>query len=194
MSSTVVQYNGEGDGTPLQYSCLENPMDGGAWWAAVHGVARSRTQVGDFTFTFHFHALEKKMATHSSVLAWRIPGTGESGGLPSMGLQSRTRLKRLSSSIVQQLAYRGCHQVNRQEELLTRGGRGGGRWDGRAEGSSATGDGGQAAISLTPDIGVLISGSLLEPDAHSHLWKFKTWRFVCRGLTIYGFTKVSTDS
>ena len=85
MSSTVVQYNGEGDGTPLQYSCLENPMDGGAWWAAVHGVARSRTRVGDFTFTFHFHALEKKMATHSSVLAWRIPGTGEPDGLPSMG-------------------------------------------------------------------------------------------------------------
>ena len=77
---------GEGDGTPLQYSCLESPMDGGAWWAAVHGVARSRTQLIDFTFPFHFHALEKEMATHSSVLAWRIPGTGEPGGLPSMGL------------------------------------------------------------------------------------------------------------
>ena len=64
-------YNGEGNGTPLQYSCLENPMDGGAWWAAVHGVARCRTQLSDFTFTFHFHALEKEMATHSSVLAWR---------------------------------------------------------------------------------------------------------------------------
>ena len=76
---------GEGDGTPLQYSCLENPMDGGAWWAAVHGVATSRTRLSDFTFTFHFHALEKEMATHSSVLAWRIPGTGEPGGLPSMG-------------------------------------------------------------------------------------------------------------
>ena len=75
----------EGDGTPLQYSCLENPMDGGAWWAAVHGVARSRTQLSDFTFTFHFHALEKEMATHSSVLAWRIPGTGEPDGLPSVG-------------------------------------------------------------------------------------------------------------
>ena len=70
---------------PLQYSCLENPMDGGAWWAAVHGVAKSRTRLGDFTFPFHFHALEKKMATHSSVLAWRIPGTGEPGRLPSMG-------------------------------------------------------------------------------------------------------------
>ena len=77
---------GEGSGTPLQYSCLENPMDGGAWWAAVHGVARSRTRLSDFTFTFHFHALEKEIATHSSVLAWRIPGTGEPGGLPSVGL------------------------------------------------------------------------------------------------------------
>ena len=74
-------------------------MDGGAWLAAVHGVAKSRTRLSDFTFTFHFHALEKEMATHSSVLAWRIPGTGKPGGLPSMGLaQSRTRLKRLSSS------------------------------------------------------------------------------------------------
>ena len=76
---------GEGNGTPLRYSCLENPMDGGAWWATVHGVAKSRTRLSDFTFTFHFHALEKEMATHSSVLAWRIPGTGEPGGLPSMG-------------------------------------------------------------------------------------------------------------
>ena len=76
---------GEGNGTPLQYSCLENPMDGGAWWAAVHGVAKSWTQLSDLTFTFHFHALEKEMATHSSVLALRIPGTAEPGGLPSMG-------------------------------------------------------------------------------------------------------------
>ena len=76
---------GEGNGTPLQYSCLENPMDGGAWWAAVHGVAKSWTRLSNFTFTFHFHALEKEMATHSSVLAWRIPETGEPGGLPSMG-------------------------------------------------------------------------------------------------------------
>ena len=74
----------EGNGTPLQYSCLENPMDGGAWWAAVHKVARSWTRLSDFTFTFHFHALEKETATHSSVLAWRIPGTGEPGGLPSL--------------------------------------------------------------------------------------------------------------
>ena len=75
----------EGDGTPLQDFCLENPMDGGAWWTAIHGVTKSRTQLSDFTFTFHFHALEKEMATHSSVLAWRIPGTGERGGLLSMG-------------------------------------------------------------------------------------------------------------
>ena len=75
----------EGTGNPLQYSCLANPMVGGAWWVAVHGVARSRTRLSDFTFTFHFHALEKEMATHSSVLAWRIPGRGEPGGLPSLG-------------------------------------------------------------------------------------------------------------
>ena len=81
----IRQYCGEGSGTPLQYSCLENPMDGGAWWAAVHGVAKSRTRLSNFTFTFHFSALEKEMATHSSVLAWRIPGTGEPGGLPSTG-------------------------------------------------------------------------------------------------------------
>ena len=77
---------GEGNGTPFQHSCLENPTDRGAWWATVHGVAKSRTQLSDFTFTFHFHALEKEMATHSSVLAWRIPGMGEPNGLPSMGL------------------------------------------------------------------------------------------------------------
>ena len=73
-------------------------MDGGAWWAAVHGVIEGRTRLSDFTFTFHFHALEKETANHSSVLAWRIPGTGEPRRLPSMGSQSRTRLKRLSSS------------------------------------------------------------------------------------------------
>ena len=76
---------GEGNGTPLQYSCLENPMDGGAWKAAVHGVAKSQTRLRDFTFTFHFHALEREMAPHSSVLAWRIPGMGEPGRLQSMG-------------------------------------------------------------------------------------------------------------
>ena len=73
-------------------------MDGGVWWAAVYGVAQSRTRLSDFTFTFHSHALEKEMVTHSSVLAWRIPGTEEPGGLPSMGSRSRTQLKRLSSS------------------------------------------------------------------------------------------------
>ena len=75
----------KGTGTPLQCSCLENPMDGGAWWAAVHGVTKSRTRLSDFTFTFHFHALEKEMAACSSVLAWRIPGTGEPGELLPMG-------------------------------------------------------------------------------------------------------------
>ena len=77
--------SGEGNGTPLQYSCLENPMDGEAWKAAVHGVAEGQTRLNNFTFNFHFHALEKEMATHSSVLSWRIPGTGEPGGLPSVG-------------------------------------------------------------------------------------------------------------
>ena len=91
---------GEGNGTALQYSCLENPIFGGAWWAAVHGVTESWTLLSDFTFTFHFHALEEEMATHSSVLAWRIPGMGEPGGLLSMVAQSWTRLKRLSSSSI----------------------------------------------------------------------------------------------
>ena len=90
VQETQVQSLGQEDpleknGYPLQYSCLENPMDGGAWWAAVYGVAKSRTGLSDFTFTFHFHALEKEMATHSGVLAWRIPGTGEPVWLPSMG-------------------------------------------------------------------------------------------------------------
>ena len=83
--TTMVTSYGEGNGTPLQYSCLENPMDGGAWCAAVHGVAESWTRLSDFPFIFHFHALEKEMAIHSSVPAWRIPGAGESGGLPSKG-------------------------------------------------------------------------------------------------------------
>ena len=76
---------GEGNGTPLQYSCLENPMDRGAWKGAVHGVSKRRTGLSGFTFTFHFHTLEKEMATHSSVLSQRIPGMGEPGGLLSMG-------------------------------------------------------------------------------------------------------------
>jgi len=85
LNDTSSAFRGEGNCTPLQYSCLENPMDGGAWWAANHGVAKSRTQLSDFTFTFHFHALEKEMATHSNVLAWRIPGTEEPSRLLSMG-------------------------------------------------------------------------------------------------------------
>ena len=89
LSSPVVSWkvelvSGEGNGTPLQYSCLENPMGGGAWWAAVHGFAKSQIGLSNFTFTFHFHALKTERATRSSVLAWRIPGTGEPGGLPSM--------------------------------------------------------------------------------------------------------------
>ena len=111
-------FGGESNGTPLQYSCLENAMDRGAWWAAVHGVPKSRARLSDFPFPLHFHALEKEMATHSSVLAWRTPGTGEPGGLPSMGSHrigpltswplpwagllmlapGRPRMKRLSSS------------------------------------------------------------------------------------------------
>ena len=82
---SLVAILGEGNGNTLQYSCLENPMDGGAWWAAIPGVAESQIQLSDFTLTFHFHALEKEMATHSGILAWRIPGTGEPGGLTSMG-------------------------------------------------------------------------------------------------------------
>ena len=73
------------NGSPLQYFWLDNPMDEGAWWAVVHGVAKSWARLSDLTFTFHFHALEKEMATHSSVLAWRIPGRKEPDGLPSMG-------------------------------------------------------------------------------------------------------------
>ena len=90
--------SGEGNGTPLQYSCLGNPTDRAAWWAAVHGVAKSRTWLSDFPFTFHFHALENEMATRSSILAQRIPGTGEPDGLPSIGSHSRRRLTRRSSS------------------------------------------------------------------------------------------------
>ena len=77
---------GEGNGTPLQSSCLENPMDRGAWWAAVHGVSKSRAPLSNFTFTFYFHALEKEMATHSSILGLENPRDGEPDGLLSMGL------------------------------------------------------------------------------------------------------------
>ena len=85
--SAVAIAIGEGNGTPFQYSCQENPMDGGAWKAAVHGVTEGRTRLSDFTFTFYFHALEKEMATHSSILARKIPWTEEPGRLQSMGLQ-----------------------------------------------------------------------------------------------------------
>ena len=89
---------GEGNGTPLQYSCLENPMDRGAWWATIHGAAKSQTQLSDFTFTFHFHALEKEMATHSSALAWRIPGVVSLVGCCLWAHTESDTLKRLSSS------------------------------------------------------------------------------------------------
>ena len=79
LQSPLVFLTGEGNGNPLQYSCLENPKDGGAWWAAVHGVSKGQTQLSDFTFTFHFHALEKEMATHSSTFAWKIPWMAELG-------------------------------------------------------------------------------------------------------------------
>ena len=82
---------GEGNGTPLQYSCLENPMDGGAWWAAIHGIAKSRTQLSDFTFTFHFHALEKEMAQCPCL---ENPREGRAWWAAVYGVaQSRTRLK-----------------------------------------------------------------------------------------------------
>ena len=87
LNSVPSEWNGEGSGTPLQYSCLGNPMDGGARWAAVHGVAEGWTRLSDFTFTFHFHALEKEMAPHSSVLPWKFPWTEEPGGLQSTGSQ-----------------------------------------------------------------------------------------------------------
>ena len=83
---------------PLQYSCLENLMDGGAWWAAGHRVAKSRTQLSNFTFTFHFHALEKEMATHSSVLAWRIPGTGEPWWAAIYGVAHRHNWSNLAAA------------------------------------------------------------------------------------------------
>ena len=104
------------NGTPLQYSRLENPMDGGGWCTAVHGVTKSWTRLSDFTLTFHFHAFEKEMATHSSVLAWRISGTGEPGGLLSMGLhrvgQDRSNLAAgLAASSFNNLAHKHFRQT-----------------------------------------------------------------------------------
>ena len=102
-------WSGEGDGNPLQYSCLENPMDGGAWRAAVHGVARNRIQLSDFTFTFHFHALEKEMATHSlQCSCLENPSDGGAWWAAIYGVaQSRTRLKRPSSSSSRSIKYFG---------------------------------------------------------------------------------------
>ena len=112
---------GEGNGTPLQYSCLENPMDGGAWWATIHGVAKSQTQLSDFTFTFPFRASEKEMATHSSVLALRIPETGEPGGLPSMGLHRvwHDWSDLAAAGIIAQISFeKGADRVSRKNNEL----------------------------------------------------------------------------
>ena len=102
------------------YSCLKNSMDGGAWWAAVHGIVKSQTWLSDFTFTFHFHALEKEMATHSSVLAWRIPWTGEPGGLPSMGSHRvRHDWSDLAASFLTIHAAQQCfHSANSDQHML----------------------------------------------------------------------------
>ena len=101
-------------------------MDGGAWWAAVHGAAKSRTRLSDFTFTFHFHALEKEMVTHSSVLAWRIPGMGKPGGLPSMGSHrvghdwsDLAAARRLNQSTLELISFFLCVlELNYQEYWL----------------------------------------------------------------------------
>ena len=102
----------EDNSTPLQYSCLENPMDGGAWWVAVHGVTKSRTWLSIFTFTFHFHALEKEMATYSSVLAWRIPGMGKPGELLSMGSH---RVRHDWSNLAIAIAIHWCYLLLSKE-------------------------------------------------------------------------------
>ena len=109
------------NGNSLQYSCLENPMDGGAWWAAVHGVRKSWTWLSDFTFTFHFHALEKELATHSNALAWRIPGMGEPGGLPSMrSHRVRHDWSDLAASNKYMMEYYSAIKKNTFESLLMR--------------------------------------------------------------------------
>ena len=105
-------------GTPLQCSCLESPMHGGAWKAEVHGVAEGQMRLSDFTFTFHFHALEKEMATHSSVLAWRFPGTGGAWRAAVYGVaQSRTRPKRFSSSSSKSIITRDQPEVKLQTSI-----------------------------------------------------------------------------
>ena len=112
MNQIILYMLGEGNGTRLQYTCLEKPIDGEAWQAAVHEVAKNRTRLSDFPFTFHFHALEKEMATQSSVLAWRIPGMGEPGGPPSMG---RTELDTTEATQQQQHT---CCFIIKMIELL----------------------------------------------------------------------------
>ena len=110
----------EGNGSPLQYSCLENPKDGGAWWATVHGVTESQTRLSVFTLTLHFHALEKEMATHSSVLAWRIPGKAEPGGLPSMGSHRvRHKWSDLAATAAAAVIYPNLAQMLEVLELKT---------------------------------------------------------------------------
>ena len=106
---------GEGNGNPLQYPCLGNAMDRGAWQAVVHGVVKSQTRLSDFTFTFHFHALEKEMATHSSVLAWRMPGTGEPGGLRSMGFSRQEHWSGLPGESQGPGSLVGCRLWGRTE-------------------------------------------------------------------------------
>ena len=110
--------DGEGNGTPLQYSCLENPTDGGARWAAVHGVAKSQTRLSDFTVTFHFHASEKAVAPHSRVLTRRIPGTAGPGGLPSMGSHRVGRDWSDLAAAVSGTVHEGCDSHWKRNPVL----------------------------------------------------------------------------
>ena len=114
---TLKTQNGAGKGNPLQYSCLENFMNRGDWQVVVHGVAKSRIGLSDFTFTFHFHALEKKMATHSSVLTWRIPGTAEPGGLPSMESHRVHDWSDLAAAVTKELG--SCVSSSKSSVLVT---------------------------------------------------------------------------
>ena len=110
---------GEGNGTPLQYSCLENPMDGGAWWAAVHGVAKSWTRLSDFTFTFHFHALEKEMANPLQCSCLENPRDGEAWWAAIYEVtQSQTRLKQLSSSSNRSSSMDIIKRLSQQWQIL----------------------------------------------------------------------------